>query len=275
MYKTLETELRTIQLPVQTDTYKPVSHSQLIDLVQESCLKAGFDVRKAEYSSAKEGKVANAKYLISNVADNEMQLQIGWQNSYDKSLSLKYAIGAQIFICKNGLVKGDMGALKRKHTGDVQEFTPYTIVESIKKAGDVFKKIQEERELLKSVEIDKRTCAELIGRMIVEENFIQSSQLNIIRKEMRHPSFNYGSENSLWELYQHTTFSMKETHPALWMKNHIAAHNFFVNFHGELVTAPASKVWLDASEVINENPEIETYGVDPVRQLSIFGNGID
>ena len=44
------------------------------------------------YSSAREGKVANGKFTIKNVADSEMQLQIGWQNSYDRSMSLKFAI---------------------------------------------------------------------------------------------------------------------------------------------------------------------------------------
>lgn len=29
------------------------------------------------------------------------------------------------------------------------------------------------------------------------------------------------------QLYQHTTFAMKEVHPSEWMGNHIKAHNFF------------------------------------------------
>jgi hypothetical protein len=71
--------------------------------------------------------------------------------------------------------------------------------------------------------------------MIVEEGFISSSELNIIRKELQHPTHNYGAENSLWELYQHTTFSLKETHPVNWMTDHMSAHSFFVNAQGELV----------------------------------------
>jgi hypothetical protein len=96
--------------------------------------------------------------------------------------------------------------------------------------------MQIQRELMKQVELTKRQQGELIGRMIVEEGFISSSELNIIRKELQHPTHNYGAESSLWELYQHTTFSLKETHPVNWMTDHMSAHSFFVNAQGELIT---------------------------------------
>jgi hypothetical protein len=68
--------------------------------------------------------------------------------------------------------------------------------------------------------------------MIVEQQFIESTQLNIIRAELDKPTHNYGAPNSLWELYQFTTYSMKEVHPSLWMNNHIDAHSFFVEASG-------------------------------------------
>ena len=99
--------LLNAELPQQTKTYKPISHEQLMDLTLDSIQSAGFALDTELYSSARGGNVANGKYTIKNVADNEMQLQIGWQNSYDKSLSLKFAIGTRIFICSNGCVSGD------------------------------------------------------------------------------------------------------------------------------------------------------------------------
>lgn len=236
-YQTTKYFLTGTEIPKETKTYKPVSHGQLIDLTLESIHQAGFTLDTERYSSAKDGNVANGRFTISNVADKEMQLQIGWQNSYDKSLTLKFAIGTRIFICQNGCVSGDYGAFKKKHQGDVQEFTPAKIVEYIKQAGDAFLKIQKERELLKSIEVDKRLTAELVGRMILEKEFIQSTQLNIIERELKHPTFDYGAPGSLWELYQFTTYAMKEVHPSLWMNNHIEAHDFFVNASGELRSA--------------------------------------
>lgn len=216
-------------VPLSTKSYKAISHAQLMDLTLESIHQAGFTLDQETYSSARDGKVANGKFSIKNVADKEMQLQIGWQNSYDKSLSLKFAIGTKIFICSNGCVSGDYGAFKKKHVGEIQTFTPQAIVEYIQGAGEAFTRMQQEREIMKSISIDRRVQAELIGRMIIEEKFIESTQLNIIRDELNKPTYNYGADGSLWELYQFTTFSMKELHPSLWMNNHIDAHAFFLD----------------------------------------------
>ena len=236
VYNTTLQDLVAVKLPAQTNRYKPVSHAQLIDTTLNSIEQSGFKLDRQTYTWAGDGQVANGRYTISNVADSEMQIQIGWQNSYNKQVSLKFAIGIHVFICSNGMVNGDMGTFKRKHVGDIQEFTPQSITEYIKSAGDSFREMQIQRELMKQVELTKRQQGELIGRMIVEEGFISSSELNIIRKELQHPTHNYGAENSLWELYQHTTFSLKETHPINWMTDHMSAHSFFVNAQGELIT---------------------------------------
>ena len=250
-YEIIERALIDVPLPVQTDTYKPVGHKQLIELTLESIDKAGFKIDKKFYSAAKEGQIANARYTIKNVADDEMQLMVGFQNSYNKSLSLKWAIGTTIMICSNGCVSGDYGAFKKKHTGGVQTFAPQHIVEYIKRAGDTFKQIQDDRERMKEIEISKRISAELIGRMLIEEEFIQSTQLNIIEREMKHPTYDYGSPNSLWELYQFTTHSMKQLHPSLWMNNHLKAHKFFTEAAGIIHTEP--KITIPVSPVVAPN----------------------
>ena len=87
--------------------------------------------------------------------------------------------------------------------------------------------MQVERETMKNIDLDKRAQAELIGRMYIEEQFIESTQFNIIKRDFDKPTHDYNASNSLWELYQFTTFSMKQVHPSLWMNNHIDAHSFF------------------------------------------------
>ncbi len=229
-FNTTKELIMNTPVPVQTRTYKPVSHSSLIDLTLNSIEKAGFILDKETYSSALDGQVANGRFSISNVADSEMQLQIGWQNSYNKQLTLKFAIGTRIMICQNGCVSGDFGAFKKKHVGEIQSFTPSAITDYIKGAGETFTIMQKQREEMKQIEITRRTKAELIGRMMLEEQFITSTQLNIISKELKAPTHDYGAKDSLWELYNYTTFAMKETHPVLWMDRHIKAHKFFSDY---------------------------------------------
>jgi hypothetical protein len=227
-WKTPKARLFSTPLPKETRTYKPVSHRELADTTLKAIHKAGFKLDVQEYTSAREGLVANARYTISDIADSEMQLEIGWQNSYDKTLSLKFAIGTRILICDNGCVSGDMGAFKKKHVGDVKDFTPPRMIEAIKNAGSTFETIQKQRNLMKSIIIDSNKRAEILGRMFLEKDLIGSTQLNIIKEELTKPTHDYKSENSLWELYNHTTFAMKHLHPRLWIDNHVAVHNFFI-----------------------------------------------
>lgn len=240
-YKTTKEYILKAEVPTKTRTYAPVSHAQLIDLTLESIHSAGFELDRETYSSYNNGNVANGRYTIKNVADPEMQLQIGWQNSYDRTASLKFAIGTHIVVCSNGCVSGDYGAFKKKHMGIVEPFSKVHIKEYIKQAGDSFKKMQIEREVMKQIELTKRDKAELLGRLFLEEELLTTMQLNIIAGEIEEPTFDYGAPDSVWELYQYTTHAMKESHPRLWIANHIKAHNFFINATGSLVTAEAEE----------------------------------
>lgn len=253
-YKVPQSKLLAVVPPVDTKTYKAISHGQLIDLTLEGIHGSGFTLGKQDYSMAREGRVANGHYTITDVADSEMQIQIGWQNSYDKSITLKWAMGVHIFICSNGCISGDMGAFKRKHQGSVQEFTPQAIAEYIKTAAEVFVSMQKQRDQMKQIEMTKRATAEILGRMVIEEEFITTTQLNIIKRELDKPTHDYGAHNSMWELYQFTTFSMKEIHPTFWMDNHMQAHDFFVNEAG---------IYVPKSDIVIPEPEDK-------RQLSLF-----
>ena len=257
-YKSTKSELVKISLPEETKSYRPITHEQLIDLTLNSIQGAGFELEKEWYQSARDGQIATGHYTIKNIADSEMQLMVGWQNSYNKQVSLKFALGTYLLICANGACSSDMGNFKRKHTGDVQEFTPKTIEEYIRTAGETFIQMQKQRDKMKEIQLTKRVQAELIGRLFAEENIIESTQLNIIKRELSHPTHNYGAPNSLWELFQFATFSAKDIHPSLWMKEHLAINKFFVSEAGLFIPAPTSI-----------NPLSESSEVAP-NQMSIY-----
>ena len=238
-YMTAKQILINAAVPQSTKTYKAISHEQLMDLTLNSIHNAGFELDKELYTAASDGQVANGRFTISNVTDRDMQLQIGWQNSYNKQLTLKFAIGARIFICQNGAVSGDYGAFKKKHVGQVQTFTPAAITDYIKSAGDAFQRMQKERDAMKQIQITNTRKAELVGKLLIQEELINTNQVTTIKKELTLPTHDYGAKDSLWELYQYTTYAMKEVNPRFWMDDHIRAHSFFVNEAGILVQKEA------------------------------------
>lgn len=215
-------------IPKQTSTYKPVSHEQLMELCLDGIYRAGFTVESEQYESRKGGQVASGKYLIKGVDDTEMQLQATWQNSYDKSIPLKFVVGAMVLVCSNGMISlRTMNEYRHKHVSDVQEISPLIIPERIKGAGEIFLGLQCDRELLKSIEVSKKAQAEVIGRLFLDQTFINTAQLNILKKELTDPHHDYKAPNSLWELYNYTTYSIGGFNPT-WINDHVAAHAYFM-----------------------------------------------
>ena len=228
LYTTTKELLISTPLPLQTRTYKPVSHEELINLTLESIYQAGFQLDREIYDSAKEGQVATGRFLIKSVEDAEMQLQVSWQNSYNKSLTLTFAVGALVKVCTNGMMAmRGVGSFRKKHQGEIQTFAPQMIPEYIKGAGELFSDLQKDRDSMKQVQLSKRDTAELVGRMYIEEGLVESTQLNIIKRELEHPSIIYNNPGSMWELYNFTTFALRDSHPSLWLDNHVKIHEFF------------------------------------------------
>ena len=227
-FDTTERFLRDVAIPEQTLTYKPILHGDLIDLTRQGIREAGFTIERESYSMAADGKIANGRYTIADIRDEEMQIQIAWQNSYNKQITLKWAIGIHVFICGNGCVSGDMGSFKRKHTGDIQELTPKWISEYISTASGVFAEMQIIREQMKLVYVGLDTSAEILGKLFFVEDVLYSTQMNILKKELKNATHNYGAPESLWELYNFVTFSLSSIHPSEWMESHEKVHKYFL-----------------------------------------------
>lgn len=229
---TTKEALLATSLPKKTKSYSPVPHKLVIQHCLEQLDKSNIKVLHELYTSARDGRQANGIYHLAG-GDSEMNLRLQWQNSYDKSLPLAAAFGSQVIVCGNGLIMGDMGRFKRKHTGDVvKEF-----VESIKifvnEADATFKKMARDRDRMKEITMTKRTTAELVGRMFLEDEVITATQLGIIKREMEAPTYNYGTDKdllkaggTLWDTYNAVTVSLKEAHPQFNMDQHVKLHNF-------------------------------------------------
>lgn len=216
-------------IPKATKSYSPVPHKEMINMTLEEIDKQGLSVTSEHYNIARDGRQGMGWYEVcSPDKDDEMTIRIGWHNSYDKSMPVRWAIGAHIFICGNGMVVGDIGAFKRKHTGGVLQEYLEQVHTYVSKTGEMFEGLKRDRDRMKEIEMSKRVQSELLGRMFFEESLITATQVGIIKKEMENPSYgDYGAPGSVWELYNHCTVAFKEEHPQLFLDRHIKHHKFF------------------------------------------------
>lgn len=227
-YYTTSEYLKNIELPQQTSSYKPVAHSIVIDTIEETLYKANIGILNKSFLSARKGNQATFHYILDLSDDKEQAIQIIAQNSYDKTLSFKLVSGGQIFCCKNGVVYSNTGdAFKKKHVGEIQTLTPSKIYEYIYNSQQYFDNYISKRELLKNYELKENAIPELVGKLFLEEDVINTEQLNILKREINTCSYNYNCDvNSAWQFYNNVTAALRTSPPSLWVKNHVEFDKF-------------------------------------------------
>lgn len=253
-YRTRKDIIIDLPIPQETPSYKPLANEKLIDLTLKAISDNGFKLKSEEYMASSDLNIVTAKYTIASVGDSEMNLMIGWQNSYDKSVSFKFAMGAKIIICENGCVNGELGTIKKKHVGKIQDFAPNRMKEYIDIAANNFNYLQNERDIMKNIEVSNKQKAEIVGRLFIDEEILLPNQLSIVKKELKTPSINYQCPNTLWELYNHVTFSLKECPPKDYLEKHIEVHNFFEEIYNDFIL---SKKSILSKQLLNEQSNVE------------------
>lgn len=260
--------LYSAPLPEKTDSYTPISHKTIDENTKQVLKEMGFGISKIHYRSSTDGMVGQAEYHLNYGDDPEMGLMVAWQNSYNKLVSFKYAVGAHVFVCANGCVAGDLGAYRRKHTGSADQDATAMIRTYLYGAKQIFEKLVADREHLKKINLEASDMAAIMGRMFIHNEIITSTQLNIMKRELQNPTYDYGvPKHNAWALYNFATHAFKEDSPRNWMKRHIDLHEFFAENFGiepqEFIpqAPPVEQPSLFKAETVEEQPAIEEYEV--------------
>tara|TARA_R100000935_G_scaffold56025_1_gene86771 strand:- start:5194 stop:6075 length:882 start_codon:yes stop_codon:yes gene_type:complete len=225
-------------LPNHGKSYTVISHKQVIDNTMNLLTQSGFTIIKEIYRSNMNANVAQGIYHIqpNNPSDSqimneeELGMMFAWTNSYDKSTRFQCAIGAYVKVCSNGMVAGEMMNFKRKHTGTADRDVKTHMSDQIKNAEKYYKRIITDKDFLKSITIDCKESSELVGRLFIDEDMLDTQQLSSIKAEIDKPSYDYNTdENSAWAFYNHITHALKKAHPRDWLVDQQNFHDFITN----------------------------------------------
>lgn len=211
-----------IPKPVETATYKPIGHKELVDTIENQLIEKGMFFTP-KYNSKQSGQIFMATY---DIGKGDFKQSLSCLNSYNKKTRVGIVTGTNTSVCDNGCLFGESKFL-RKHTGNIQKELTKLIQNQINQMSDTFDKNLDWFEILKNKTLTSREMSELAGRLFIEEDLIQSNQLSILKGEINNPSFDYGGNNdTLYEFYQHITHSIKNTHPIYMFKTHRELINF-------------------------------------------------
>ena len=214
-------------LPSHGKTYTVIPHKDVIDVTKTLLGNNGFRITKELYRANMNAKVAQGVYHLASTKDEEMGMMFAWTNSYDKSTRFQCAVGAFVNVCSNGMLCGDMANYARKHTGKADHDIHTQISSQIKSANKYFDKLIDDKNKMRQIFLPKKQQAELVGRLFLDEEIIDASQVSVIKAEMKDPSYHYSADlNNAWTFYNHVTHSFKKSHPRTWMSDQVKFHEF-------------------------------------------------
>ena len=221
--------LESAPLPNHGKTYTVVSHKEVMDHTKKLLDKNNLKLIKSHFRSSLNANVAQGIYHINHKSDEELGMMFAWTNSYDKSTRFQCGIGAYVFVCDNGMIKGDMANYGRKHTGTANAEIALTIAQQLSQAKHNYNQLINDKDEMKNIPLSIKQQAEFVGRLLIDEKLLDSQQVSIVRAEMADPSFNYGVHpHTAWSFYTHVTHAFKVNHPRTWMEKQSKFHEFMI-----------------------------------------------
>jgi hypothetical protein len=109
--------------------------------------------------------------------------------------------------------------------------------EQIGDASKYYDKLIHDKQMLKDVSLSPREKGTILGRLFAEDEILTLTQVGIVKREIDKPSHFYSNDaDSAWDMYNHITLALKDSHPTRYLSNHQRVHEFFVNEFGNLTS---------------------------------------
>jgi hypothetical protein len=256
-----EIDLRNAPLPTHGGRYAVVSHGDIIDNTKSELAKAGFSIKEEQYKMTSDGQVAQGIYRLDYKEDSDMGMMFAWSNSYNKTMRFKCGIGAYVFVCSNGVLRGDMGSYSRKHSGTALADVINEINSQISHAREHYNSLVQDKEMLKNIILTSRDKGRILGELFANDEILTLTQVGIVKREIDSPTYTYNSDvNSAWTMYNYITLALRESHPGSFMKDHQKVHGYFVDAYGQLITP--------TMQGNDDEEEEETYDVQPAEPVA-------
>tara|TARA_R100000935_G_scaffold7650_2_gene16156 strand:+ start:86 stop:943 length:858 start_codon:yes stop_codon:yes gene_type:complete len=264
--ETTKWSLELAPLPNHGKSYTVVSHKLVIDNTLTLLRDSGFRIKKEIYRANMNANVAQGVYHITPIQttddaiieETELGMMFAWTNSYDKSTRFQCAIGAYVKVCSNGMIAGEMMNFKRKHTGSADREVKVHLSDQIKNAEKYYKRIIQDRDAMKAVSLNCSQQSELVGRLFIDEDLLDTQQLSCVKSEMDKPTFDYNHDpDTAWTFYNHVTHALKKAHPRDWMQDSQDFHDFMTAECTSRSKSPSYEIDKNNAYVPTEETSIE------------------
>jgi hypothetical protein len=251
--------LENAPLPQHGSTYTVISHKFVIDTVKEELNNKGFFIEEESYRATTDAAIATGVYKLTYRADPELSMAFAWTNSYNKQVKFKAVVGAISNVNGSFMILGEQGSWVRKHTGTADVEAKEQIINQVNNAGQYYKQLLADRDVMKNTTLTKRKQSELLGILFADYAILEVTCANAVKQQMNKPPFVYtGGNETLWAFYNHAIYSIQDNHPKTWLEEQRMIHYIITNEFNML-----------------PEPEVMAPLPEPVQQLSQDPNQLD
>lgn len=229
-------DLNAVPLPAETDTYMPLPHVKLVEMVETifgDSLKAkmvklqlGLNRNGGQLFGVASFDVdlpikTDTEVLVERYGSERLQrmrqvakhgIAVGFRNSYDKSMSAGVAVGARVFVCDNLCFSGEAVTILRKHTSLIVPSLTRMLGEAASKARVQYGDVDTDFRLMAATQCDDTRAFSFFGRAY-GQGLIRSQQFTRAIEAWKNPTHEEFAEPTLWRLYNAGTEGLKIANP--------------------------------------------------------------
>lgn len=203
-------EVFSAKAPERTNSWVPIPHSRLLDLIQQTLIGNGMTVIEQAHALTRDGRrYFGLLHVQTWQASTDYGLVVGIRNSHDKSFPAGLALGASVFCCDNLSFSAEV-VLSRKHTAHIQRDLPGLVEQGVGKLNDQ-RQLQDQRiNCYQRAELTDEQAHDLMMRSI-DARVIPVTRLPVVLREWRQPSHSEFAEDGKtgWRLFNGFTEALK------------------------------------------------------------------
>ena len=121
--------------PERTQTWVPVPHHRLLELVESTIGGHGFQIQNQAHALWGD-RYFGLMGLTNGHAASDYDLVLGLRNSHDKTFPASLALGSQVLVCDNLSFFGEV-VLTRRHTRFIERDLPGIVAQAVGKLTDM------------------------------------------------------------------------------------------------------------------------------------------
>lgn len=219
-------QVEAVPVPEATRSWHPVAYADAIGYLHEQTdRQLGLPIVKEQFGLNKAGdQMFGLLTLGTDRKDNG--LSIGIRQSYNKSLALGVAVGAQVFVCDNLCFSGSAFKVVRKNTTHVQRDFEMLLRQQIGEALGHYENVNHDNDRMKMIDVPERRGYATLG-VALGERLLTPTQATVAYQDWREPRHEEFAERNLYSLYSCVTEGLKKGAPATRLNRQAKAHDFF------------------------------------------------